>query len=62
MEPVPGVRLKAAFEGSAVTFPPAQPATAIKTGGSRKAAIRSGSLVKRRGGAHESAGIRAERK
>jgi hypothetical protein len=42
--PVPGDKLKVALEGSAVTPPPAQPATARSMGGKSIAASRSGRL------------------
>src|SRR5580658_1928757 len=55
---VPGERLKVELEGSAVTAPPAQPATASSTGGKSIAASRRGSFRVR---AHVSPGLRAVR-
>src|ERR1700677_3225551 len=56
--PVPGDKLNVALEGSAVTPPPAQPATAKTMGGKSIAASRSGCL---RVFAHASPQLRWER-
>ena len=62
MELAPGVMEKVAFEGSAVTPPPAQPATASMRGGRIIAVRRRGSLLRPRELADTRSPLRSGRK